>query len=181
MAVISRGRPKIKSFAVLLSAALGLLMTNAASSPQVPEGGITIKEMMEKARPNTPESIYFVEQLARSNAVESIPMLEQKFKETQDEFDKDHIASALIRLEDRDNTYWDFLLNSATDVLDSDAPFPFVFDEHGRKLPIRHQVSLTGRSAEASPSTLPPSSSSLRCLQRSPFWAEPEVPRQYLH
>lgn len=41
-----------------------------------------ISVAMDKAKPDTEESIYYVEQLAHAGAVQAVPMLEEKFSHT---------------------------------------------------------------------------------------------------
>lgn len=81
-----------------------------------------VSDAISKASENNPESIYFVEQLALARAVQAVPMLERKFVHTQDVIDKAHIASALVRLGDKDDAYWEFLVKQATLAVESDAP-----------------------------------------------------------
>jgi HEAT repeat protein len=55
-------------------------------------------------------------------AVQAVPALEEQFKRATDVDTKVAIASGLVKLKDRDNTYWDFLLGQATLALDSNVP-----------------------------------------------------------
>ncbi|MGA7632449.1 MAG: HEAT repeat domain-containing protein [Terriglobales bacterium] len=91
-----------------------------------------VAALIAKASENTPESIYFVEQLAKAKAVQVVPMLEEKFVHTQDAVDKAHIASALVRLGDKDDIYWDFLVKQATQAVESDAPDFMNFDPQAK-------------------------------------------------
>jgi hypothetical protein len=56
--------------------------------------------------------------------VQAIPSLKEWFSRSQDEEMKGELASALVRLRDPDNAYWDFLTNRAKPVVESEAPFP---------------------------------------------------------
>jgi hypothetical protein len=94
-----------------------------------------VADALRKASENTPESIYFVEQLAQAKAVQAIPMLEEKFVSTQDALDRAHIASALVRLGDKDDTYWDFLAKQAALAVESDAPSQAKYDSQGKLVP----------------------------------------------
>jgi HEAT repeat protein len=67
----------------------------------------------------------YVEIIADAGAVQAIPSLKEWFSRSQDEEMKAELASALVRLRDPDNTYWDFLLQLAKPALESDAPSPF--------------------------------------------------------
>lgn len=66
-----------------------------------------------------------VEVIAKARAVQAIPALEAQFARTTDLDTKTKIAGGLVRLEDKDNTYWNFLLQQATLAVDSDVPDPF--------------------------------------------------------
>src|ERR1700722_9501752 len=64
-----------------------------------------------------------VERVAEAHAVEAIPVLEEQFALSKDDLEKGKIAAALVRLGDKDNTYWDYLVAGANAALDSDLPF----------------------------------------------------------
>lgn len=87
---------------------------------------------IEQARQDSPDSIYYVEQLGRAHAVEAIPMLEGKFARTKDPLDKAKVAQVLVKLGDNDNAYWDFLVKLATPALESDQPDFLSYDEFGK-------------------------------------------------
>jgi hypothetical protein len=89
-------------------------------------------DLIAKASENTPESIYFVEQLAHAKAVQAVPMLEAKFTHTKDVLDKAHVASALVRLGDTNDIYWDFLVKQVTPAVESDAPDFMNFDPQAK-------------------------------------------------
>jgi len=67
----------------------------------------------------------YVDIIANAAAVQAIPSLKEWFGRSQDEEMKAELASALVRLRDPDNGYWDFLVRLAKPALGSDAPFPF--------------------------------------------------------
>jgi hypothetical protein len=83
-----------------------------------------------------------VEEIVYAGAVEAIPALKEQFarsvdpsnKDDLDPGNKEELASALIRLGDKDEIYWDFLLKQATEAVDSDPPFPRDFDPKGKIL-----------------------------------------------
>ena len=91
-----------------------------------------VADAIDKAGQDGPESIYFVEQIAQARAVQAIPMLEQKFIRIQDALGKAQIASALVRLGDKDDVYWDYLVSFATPALESDAPDFMNYDSNGK-------------------------------------------------
>ena len=65
-------------------------------------------------------------------AVHAIPTLEEQFKRATDVNTKVAIASGLVKLRDRDNTYWNFLLEQATLAVDSDTPDPVYSQSQGK-------------------------------------------------
>lgn len=69
-------------------------------------------------------SLADVEQLANAGAVQAIPDLKKQFALSHDEVTKGKIASALVKLGDKDDTYWDYLVKEATPAIESDAPYP---------------------------------------------------------
>lgn len=91
---------------------------------------------------NIPDLIYrvkkneFVPQaanlLAQAQATEAIPVLKQQFDAISDTHNKEAIASALVRLGDKEEIYWDFLVKQSKRALENDAPFPTLFDSSGR-------------------------------------------------
>jgi HEAT repeat protein len=76
-----------------------------------------------------------VEIIAEAGAAEAIPILKEQFARSQDPFLKAKIASAVVRLGDKDNTYWDFLVKLATPAVESDAPDFMNYDSDGRAKP----------------------------------------------
>ncbi len=73
--------------------------------------------------------------IAEAGAVQAIPDLKKQFEATQDEVDKITIASALVRLGDKNPAYWTFLVQQASDAVNSDAPALQPFDAKGKALP----------------------------------------------
>jgi HEAT repeat protein len=70
--------------------------------------------------------------LADAGAVQAIPALEKQFKRATDVDTKVSIASGLVKLRDRDNTYWNFLLEQATLAVDGDMPDPVYSESQGK-------------------------------------------------
>jgi hypothetical protein len=66
------------------------------------------------------EDVDFVKNAGAAQAV--LPDLEQAFGRETDLHEKGIIASALVKLGDKDKTYWNFLLEQATLAVDSDIP-----------------------------------------------------------
>ena len=92
-----------------------------------------IADKIDKARQDDDASIYYVEQIAEAKAVQAVPMLEEKFVRTKNHLDKAHIASALVRLGDRNEIYWDYLVKLAGWVID--APGLYSYDSQGKMVP----------------------------------------------
>lgn len=92
-------------------------------------------DSMAKAREDTRVSINYVEEIAKQGEVEAVPMLEEKFGRTKDALDKAHIASALVRLGDKKDIYWDFLAKQATIAIESGIPDIFAYDSQGKLIP----------------------------------------------
>ncbi len=74
-----------------------------------------------------------VDLIARANAVEAIPVLKEQFERVPDQVLKAKIASALVRMkDDKDNAYWNFLVDFAKPALESDAPDFIGYDSQGK-------------------------------------------------
>jgi len=76
-----------------------------------------------------------VEMIGRGGAVEAIPLLKKQFVQVQDPLDKAKIAQVLVKLGDKDDTYWDLLVKLATPALESDAPDFMDYDAQGKSAP----------------------------------------------
>jgi hypothetical protein len=73
-----------------------------------------------------------IETIAEADAIEAIPLLEEQFAKSQDSSTKMKIADALVRLRDKDDKYWDFLVRGVTPAIEDDAPFVLSYDENGK-------------------------------------------------
>jgi hypothetical protein len=80
-------------------------------------------------------ALVHVDLIAEAEAVEAIPDLEKQFPLCKDQLDKAKIAEALVKLGDKDDTYWDFLVQQATPAVDSDAPDLVNVDSQGKEVP----------------------------------------------
>ncbi len=76
-----------------------------------------------------------INRIAKAGAVQAIPDLEKQFELTPDPVSKISIASALVRLGDKDPAWWNYLAQGAADAIASDAPSPWRFDSKGKALP----------------------------------------------
>jgi len=70
--------------------------------------------------------------IANAGAVQAIPALEEQFMRATDVDTKVSIASGLVKLRDRDNTYWNFLLEQATLAVDSNVPDSVYSESQGK-------------------------------------------------
>jgi hypothetical protein len=73
-----------------------------------------------------------VDMIGRGGALEAIPILKEQFILRQDPLVKATIARVLIKLGDKDDTYWDYLVKQATPALESDAPDFMNFDPQAK-------------------------------------------------
>lgn len=76
-----------------------------------------------------------VDLIVRAGAVEAVPNLRQQFVRVEDPLLKAKIAAGLLRLGDKDDAYWDFLVKLATPALESDAPDFMGYDSLGKSVP----------------------------------------------
>jgi hypothetical protein len=67
----------------------------------------------------------YIEPLARAHVTQAIFDLEALFAGSKDVEERAEIASALVRLGDKDEGYWNLLVTYATPALETDLPFPF--------------------------------------------------------
>jgi HEAT repeat protein len=74
-----------------------------------------------------------VEIIARADAVEAIPVLKDQFARVRDPLLKAKIASTLVRLGDKGDAYWDYLVKLATSVIE--APDFWSYDSQGKLVP----------------------------------------------
>ncbi|HEX4231075.1 MAG TPA: HEAT repeat domain-containing protein [Bryobacteraceae bacterium] len=76
-----------------------------------------------------------INRIARAGAVQAIPGLKKQFELAQDGLSKDSMASALVRLGDKDPIWWEYVAQQATAAIESDAPCPMGFDLNGKTVP----------------------------------------------
>ena len=95
---------------------IGVLLGGTASGQGAQSQGEKLAYGADKA--NVPDAIakvksgefaeVHVDMIARAGAVEAIPSLKQQFVHAGDSLLKAKIAAAIVRLGDKDDTYWDF-------------------------------------------------------------------------
>lgn len=80
-------------------------------------------------------SPYDLNQIGRLRAKETTPALEKQFFASREELDKAQIAQVLVRLGDSNPTYWNYLEQRVSKVLDNPSPSPIATDSQGKELP----------------------------------------------
>jgi hypothetical protein len=80
-------------------------------------------------------SAFDVDLIARAGAVEAVPDLKKQFVNSSDIRDKTKIAQALVKLGDKDPTYWQLLMDRAEVAIDDDAPAFLIYDTQGKAQP----------------------------------------------
>lgn len=76
-----------------------------------------------------------VELVARMGATQATPFLEDQFNRAKDVDSKRQLASALVSLRDKDDTYWNYLAARANEAIDRGAPDPYRYDSSGKVQP----------------------------------------------
>ena len=113
---------------------------------------------IDRAKQDDADSMFYVEKLGHAGATQATPVLEDKFSRTKDPDDAAKIAQVLVRLGDKKDAYWNFLVKRATEAIQSDAPDFLNYDAQGKSEPgpspqfaswaAAHNVSANG-SADA--------------------------------
>jgi len=133
------GRP----FLSLQTLALVLVVTTIAH-PQARSSATNGSALLDKLK-KEPFPLT-INQVADANLTEAIPILKQKFAETEVKKSstaylddnlatKGALASALVRLGERNGPHWEFLETQAKLATDSDAPWPIARDAKGNFIP----------------------------------------------
>jgi hypothetical protein len=119
---------------IFLSALLttGVRGQTAASESQGPKVADAIRRVQENDLGTGPvDAMSFVNIIADAQAVQALPVLEQYYARTSDSQIKEGVASALVRMGDKNDAYWAYLVELATPASESDAPYPI--DERAQK------------------------------------------------
>jgi hypothetical protein len=90
----------------------------------------------------------YVGKAAASHPAETVAILKENFVNTQDERHKTRIASALIRLGDKEDIYWDFLLRLATSLLENEASSAVKSDSQGKPIEGSSEEAWAKRNTE---------------------------------
>lgn len=104
-----------------LAAVLSPASLSAQNAPAAPSQSDQLATSIARARSGNVDTSD-VEIIAEAGAVQAIPSLEEQFGRETDVDTKTKIASGLVRLGDKHNTYWNYLLEQATLAVDSDVP-----------------------------------------------------------
>jgi hypothetical protein len=113
---------------ILLTALLSTSARGQTAAPQSRGGKVAdaIKRVQENDLGSGPvDALSFVDVIADARAVQALPVLEQYFARTSDGDIKAGVASALVRMGDKNDAYWIYLVKLATPAAESDAPEPF--------------------------------------------------------
>jgi hypothetical protein len=114
-----------------LAAVLSPASLSAQNAPAAPSQSDQLATSIARARSGNVDTSD-VEIIAEAGAVQAIPSLEEQFGRATDVDTKTKIASGLVRLGDKHNTYWNYLLEQATLAVDSDVPDALFSDPLGK-------------------------------------------------
>lgn len=119
--------------AVMCAVCFAVLVGTAHSQGRQPESQ-NVDDLIERVQQGTftPAT---VNRIAQLRAVRAIPVLKQQFAVNADTLTKQGLASALVRLGNTEDVYWNFLVDHARVAIENDAPFPIAFDAEGRLVP----------------------------------------------
>jgi HEAT repeat protein len=120
-----------------LAAVLSPAALSAQNGPAAPSQSDQLATSIARAKSGDVDTSD-VEIIAEAGAVQAIPSLEEQFGRTTDVDTKTKIANGLVRLGDKHNTYWNYLLEQATLAVDSDVPDALFSDPVGKT---RDQIS----------------------------------------
>jgi hypothetical protein len=104
-----------------LAAVLSPAALSAQNGPAAPSQSDQLATSIARAKSGNVH-VVDVEIIAEAGAVQAIPSLEEQFGRATDVDTKTKIANGLVRLGDKHDTYWNYLLEQATLALDSDVP-----------------------------------------------------------
>lgn len=104
-----------------LAAVLSPSALSAQNGPAAPSQSDQLATSIARAKSGNLDT-GDVEIIAEARAVQAIPSLEEQFGRTTDVDTKTEIANGLVRLGDKHNNYWNYLLEQATLAVDSEVP-----------------------------------------------------------
>jgi HEAT repeat protein len=128
------GQVRIYRYVLVLSALLTAVtygQQSQVSSPAYAADKANVADAIAKVKSGK-FALVHVEMIAKARAVEAVPVLREQFVRSQDPLVKTKIASALVRLGDKDDIYWDFLVKQVTPAVESDVPDFLNFDTQAK-------------------------------------------------
>lgn len=75
------------------------------------------------------DALFYVTLIADARATQALPVLEQYYPRTSDPEIRAGVASALVRMGDKNGDYWSYLVQLATPAAESDAPLPLKVEQ----------------------------------------------------
>jgi hypothetical protein len=135
--------------------------------------GFTVRDALAKLKSGEFFGVHLT-LIGEVGAVEAIPDLEKQFASigadkrdpVEQELDKMKIAQVLVRLRDKNDTYWDYLVHELTPVIESDAPSAMSFDREGKS--VRHSAPSPEFAAWAKAHNLDPDQEAANAIYLNP-------------
>jgi hypothetical protein len=103
---------------------------NPANGPEA----LSVSDAIAKIQSGELSAAAF-DRITEARATQAIPVLEEQFARVGEKLDKARIAELLVKLGDKNDAYWDYLVQLATPALTSDAPNPWRYDAEGKAVP----------------------------------------------
>jgi HEAT repeat protein len=146
--------PPVKTFVwyFALAAVLSPAALSAQNGPAAPSQSDQLATSIARAKSGNGDT-YDVEIIAEAGAVQAIPSLEEQFGRTTDVSTKTEIANGLVRLGDKHNTYWNYLLEQATLAVDSDVPDALFSDPLGKTVDQNSELQAWAQAHNVSANT----------------------------
>jgi hypothetical protein len=131
--VIGPALPLLLGFALLRVTALGQAPPGWPGSV----GGTGNEDQITNAINEVKGGNYaYVQQITReAGQARAMPILEELFAHGANAETKPWIASELVKIGDKDNSYWNYVVDLATDELENGPPDFMSFDQDGKELP----------------------------------------------
>ena len=105
-----------------------------------------------------------VEEIASAHASNAVPAVKAEFARSQDRKEKFRLASALVRLGEKDQTYWKYLSDEATEAAESEIPDP-VYDTEGNSTPHEFPTTFVRWAKD---NNMTPNDAAMQALQELP-------------
>lgn len=135
-----------------LAAVVSPASLSAQNAPAAPSQSDQLATSIARARSGNVDTSD-VEIIAEAGAVQAIPSLEEQFGRETDVDTKTKIASGLVRLGDKHNTYWNYLLEQATLAVDSDVPDALFSDPLGKTVDQNSELQAWAQARNVSANT----------------------------